>query len=148
MTNISKVHNIIKILKAIGCKISFDNDELKFSDKNLISEYMLNMIYQYEDEIKTYLQNDISIMSLSIDRGGVGTHMKKILDNISNDYIKFTRYEEMDARGLDWCDKNKNEILAWLRNFSIKNNITFSKDAARTLIRKAISNAKKSLLIS
>lgn len=145
MINI-EIEKIVNILQAIGCKISFNENELYFSDKHLISPFMLNKIYEYEDDIKAYLQNDISIMSISSNKGCVGQELKKLLVNISDKYNLFKYYEEFDARGYEWCSNNIEKIIAKLSIFTNQNQLEFSNKSARILVRKAILNTKKDII--
>lgn len=148
MNDIEEIELILKILKAIGCKLSISERGIDFSDKNLIPDILLNKIHIHEEKIKETITGDISLMSLGAGSGGVGTEMKKILSNISEKYLQFDRYDELDARGYEWCESNKSTIIRWLRNFALSNELGFARKSANTIIRKAISDYKKKLLLT
>ncbi len=49
----------------------------------------------------------------------------------------------MDAAGCDWCEQNLETIVGWLREEAGKRGLPFVDMAARLLVRRAISNARK-----
>ena len=141
-----EIQKILMILQSIGCKISIQDDKIVFSDKELVNEILLNKIETHKTEIKLRLSNDIQTMSLNLDSGGVGTELKKLLSAMSATYDSFDRYKELDARGYLWCDANKTIAIRWLVGFAKNNGLELTSKSANTLIKKAISNYKKSLI--
>lgn len=137
---------ILNILQSIGCKISVKGDKIIFSDDNLVNDILLHKIETHKDSIKLLLSSEIQTMSIDIDSGGVGTELRKLLNNMSNVYDSFNRYRELDARGYLWCDSNRTMIVKWLTNFAQNYNIELSPRHANTFVKKAISNYKKSLI--
>ena len=78
---------------------------------------------------------------------GVGTELKKLLSSIG---IKATpncscnaKARTMDSNGIEWCEKNIDTIVGWLRDEAIKRNLPFIDLAGKILVKKAIRNAKK-----
>lgn len=84
--------------------------------------------------------------------GGPGTELKKLLGGWPF-YITATptcpcnaRAAEMDRREREepgWCAKNEELILGWLKEQADARGLPFVKLAAKALLRRAISNAKK-----
>ncbi len=53
---------------------------------------------------------------------------------------------EMDQNGVDWCEENIETITEWLREEAQRAKLTklmFTETGAQTLIKRAISNARK-----
>lgn len=78
---------------------------------------------------------------------GAGTELKKLLAKFG---IKATpncrcnaRARTMDENGLEWCEKNIPLITEWLREEAQRRRLPFSEFAAKILIRRAITNARK-----
>jgi hypothetical protein len=78
---------------------------------------------------------------------GVGTELKKLLSKIG---IKATpncscnkRAALMDTNGIEWCEKNVDTIVGWLREEATKRKLPFIDMAGRILVKRAIGNAKK-----
>jgi len=141
----TEAEKIVKILQTIGCKIQFLETDIEFSDRNLISDLLYNRIIINEEEIRELLDGDIRAMSVSKD--GVGLQLEKLLPltwKECEDVVKLLY--EIDARGRSWCIKNKPMIIERLRTLSSKHGLDFDKRAARILLNKAISNAKKNAL--
>jgi hypothetical protein len=143
------VKNIVDFLQIVGCKIYFDSDGIKFSEQSLISKTMLNKIHKHEDEIKQYILDDISTMSVSINNGAVGSLLKKScekfcplekLDSISKEFDK------LDAKGINWCDQNKAKIAQKIVGFAVSNNIDYDYKKCYALVKKSISDARKSII--
>ena len=80
--------------------------------------------------------------------GGPGTELKRLLKTIG---ITATpncscnaRARVMDGNGCDWCEANVDTIVGWLREEAAKRKLPFVDMAGRLLVRRAISNFKRS----
>lgn len=78
---------------------------------------------------------------------GAGTELKKILETFG---IKSTatcscnqRAKTMNENGIEWCKNNKDTILSWLQEESLKRNLPFFKFAGKRIINLAIQRAEK-----
>ena len=74
---------------------------------------------------------------------GVGTEMKTLLSDYlgikTNASCKCNqRANEMNAKGVDWCEANKDLIVSWLQEETKRRKMPFIKTAAITLINIAI----------
>jgi hypothetical protein len=49
----------------------------------------------------------------------------------------------MDTNGIEWCEKNVDTIVGWLREEATKRKLPFIDMAGRILVKRAIGNAKK-----
>jgi hypothetical protein len=49
----------------------------------------------------------------------------------------------MNENGIQWCEDNKDAILAWLQEEANKRNLPFSSYLATGLVNLAIKKAKK-----
>jgi hypothetical protein len=81
------------------------------------------------------------------DNTGPGSQLKKFLSRIG---IRSTptcscnaRAQHMDNMGIEWCEQNLDLIVSWLKEESEKRHLPFLDWPARTLVKKAISSAKK-----
>ena len=84
-----------------------------------------------------------------MDRGFPGQELKKLLKKIGitsspncscNKKARF-----MDTQGVKWCEENIDTIIDWLREEATKRKLPFIDIAAKLLIKKAISNAKRNI---
>jgi hypothetical protein len=50
----------------------------------------------------------------------------------------------MNLWGADECERRMDEIVGWLKEESAKRSLPFIEAAARLLVKRAISNARKS----
>jgi hypothetical protein len=80
---------------------------------------------------------------------GAGTELKKLLGKIG---IKSSptcscnkRAALMDANGTEWCENNIDTIVGWLKEEATKRKLPFVEYAAKLIIKRAVSNAKKTL---
>lgn len=83
--------------------------------------------------------------------GGPGTELSAILAGWPF-YIQSTptcpckrHAEVMDAWGCDQCEARIEEIVGWLRQEAVGRGLPFSELVARSLVRRAISRARKKL---
>ena len=78
---------------------------------------------------------------------GPGTELKKLLRTVgivpTPGCSCNARAAEMDARGCDWCDKNLDLIVGWLREEATNRRLPFVDAAGRLLVRRAIANARR-----
>lgn len=81
---------------------------------------------------------------------GVGTELHNLLSKLGfhpTDNCECARHiAEMDKNGAEWCSKNLERIVGWLRHEAKKRHIPFAAPMARLLIRKAIRNTSKQLV--
>jgi hypothetical protein len=82
---------------------------------------------------------------------GPGTELKKLLARVgivsSPDCSCNARAAEMDRREQEtpgWCEANLGSIVGWLREQAEARGLPFIDLAGRMLVRRAISNARKS----
>lgn len=78
---------------------------------------------------------------------GPGTELKKLLALVG---ITATpncscnkRAAVMDRYGADWCEKNVDIIVGWLRQEAERRKLPFLDVVGKMLVRRAISNARK-----
>jgi len=78
---------------------------------------------------------------------GVGTELKNLLKTIgitsSPTCACNARARIMNENGIQWCENNKDTILAWLKEEASKRNLPFSSYLATGLVNLAIKKAKK-----
>lgn len=78
---------------------------------------------------------------------GPGTELKRLLAKVG---IKAQpncscnrRARIMDEHGIEWCERNMDEIVGWLREEATKRKLPFMDAAGRMLVKRAIRNAKR-----
>lgn len=80
---------------------------------------------------------------------GPGTELKTILANlgiVAAPHCKCSRRAAlMDKYGPEWCERNIETILGWLKEEADRRKMPFVRVAALALIKLAIRNARKSL---
>ncbi len=78
---------------------------------------------------------------------GAGTELKKLLAKFGlkpDKNCKCAQHiREMNANGIDWCNQNISTIIGWLKEEAARANLPFFETGAKTLVKRAISNAKK-----
>jgi peroxiredoxin len=78
---------------------------------------------------------------------GPGTELKKLLErvglHVTPDCPCNARAALMDRNGCDWCARNIDTIIGWLREEASKRGLVFLEPAARMLVRKAIARARR-----
>lgn len=95
--------------------------------------------------------DNISIVNkiASIPITGVGTELDALLKKIGIQYNKEcacrSKISLMDKNGIEWCEKNFDSIIKWMKDESIEKNIPFAKKAARALLKLAIKKSKNHL---
>jgi hypothetical protein len=79
-----------------------------------------------------------------------GTELKKLLARVgitaTPDCSCNARAAEMDRQGVKWCEANLEVIVGWLREQAEARGLPFIDAAGRFLIKRAIKNARKSLI--
>ncbi len=93
---------------------------------------------------KIGLKGKASIISSS---GVAGTELKNLIEKFGLKPGLNCKCEqhirEMDASGVEWCERNIGTIIEWLREEAQRANLPFTEIGAKLLIRRAIGNAKK-----
>ena len=78
---------------------------------------------------------------------GAGTELKKLLAKIgitsSPTCSCNQRMKTMNARGVEWCEQNKDEIVGWLREEAKKRKLPFIDLAGYAILNFAIRRAKR-----
>lgn len=78
---------------------------------------------------------------------GPGTELKKLLGRVgihaSPTCSCNARARVMDAKGCEWCERNLDLIVGWLREEATNRKLPFLDVAGRVLVRRAIANARK-----
>jgi hypothetical protein len=81
---------------------------------------------------------------------GVGSELSKLMAKFgikANEGCKCkARAEEMNRRGVAWCEKNLELIVDWLEEEASKRHLPFLRTAGKILVRLAIRNAKQQSL--
>ncbi len=79
---------------------------------------------------------------------GPGTELKKLLKKVGivakPNCSCNAKAGIMDAKGCDWCEENIDTIVGWLSEEAAKRKLPFVDMAGRLLVRRAISNFKRS----
>lgn len=79
--------------------------------------------------------------------GGAGTELKGLLKKIgivaSPNCSCNKRANMMDAKGIDWCKENIEEIVDWLAEEAQKRKLPFLRFAGKKLVQLAISRAER-----
>jgi hypothetical protein len=82
-----------------------------------------------------------------MDRGFPGQELKKLLRKIgivaSPNCACNKRAKFMDMQGIQWCEDNIDTIVDWLKEEAEKRRLPFVNIAAKILVKRAISNAKR-----
>lgn len=78
---------------------------------------------------------------------GPGTELKKLLKKIgivaTPNCSCNARANMMNFNGIEWCEKNIDTIVGWLREEATKRKLPFVDLAGRVLVKRAIKRAKK-----
>jgi hypothetical protein len=113
-------------------------------DENDEPLYVALADHAFEQLVAEYSPPDGSVASPG---HGPGTEMKKLLASVG---ITATpnckcnaRAQFMDARGIEWCSDNIDEIVGWLREEATNRGLPFLDAAGRLLVRRAIRNARR-----
>lgn len=78
---------------------------------------------------------------------GPGTRLKALLGRIgivaSPGCSCIGRAREMDRMGPEWCERNAETIVGWLKEEATKRRLPFSAVLARLLVKRSISSARR-----
>lgn len=78
-----------------------------------------------------------------------GTELKKLLEGwpfkiAASDNCNCTaRARHMDLMGCDWCERNLEEVVGYLREAAGDRGLPFLDAAGRMLVRRAVANARR-----
>ena len=146
---IKKAKVLALILQSLGSKVKFTEDDVVFNGTLVNNKKLKSEILELKTEIQEELAGDYRLMSISTEKNCVGTELKKL-------FYKYypeldcsplqEKLDEYDARGCEWCDINKPQIITTVQQFARKNNIESTYEQTRVVVRKAISNAKKTII--
>jgi len=79
---------------------------------------------------------------------GPGTELKKLLSkmgiNPKGPCLCNQRAMAMDQRGLDWCEKNIEKIVGWMKEEAHRRRLPSAPAGARLLVKRAIRNSRRS----
>ena len=88
-------------------------------------------------------------MSINQPKGAVGYQLKNMINKYYPDidcaHLQ-SKFDEFDARGHEWCDNNKHKIIVVIQTLAQANNINFEYRQALTIVKRAISDARKSFI--
>lgn len=89
-------------------------------------------------------------VQLERNAGGVGTELKKLLSKLgivaTPNCSCNARAKLMDNNGIEWCENNQDLIIDWLREEARKRGMPFIDLAGKTILKRAIYNAKKVII--
>lgn len=78
---------------------------------------------------------------------GAGTCLKRLLARVSilaaNRCQCDAHAAQMDALGPDWCERNLDLIVGWLKEEAVRRHMPFLPSVARLLVRKAIRDSRR-----
>jgi hypothetical protein len=152
MTKEDKAKLLVLILQSIGCKVIFNDDEdetVEFTYPELITEVVKHQIKEHRSEIENITDSDFRLMSINQPKGAVGYQLKNMINKYYPDidcaHLQ-SKFDEFDARGHEWCDNNKHKIIVVIQTLAQANNINFEYRQALTIVKRAISDARKSFI--
>ena len=148
-TKNKKAKILVLVLQALGCRVTFTDEKAVFSPVGAVNPALEKEILEHKTEILEELGTDIRLMSISGNKNAVGNELKLLINkyypDISCDVIQ-TKLDEYDARGCVWCEANKNMIIREIQQFAHNNDIESTYEQTRIVVKKAISNAKKTII--
>tara|TARA_R100001163_G_C5066306_1_gene204689 strand:+ start:412 stop:885 length:474 start_codon:yes stop_codon:yes gene_type:complete len=151
LEKIKQAKILVLILQAIGCKVDFTGDEITYSHPHLVTGIMRGQIQENKKEIQQILDSDFRLMSIdgNVSKGAVGSHIKNMISkyypDIDCEHLQ-QNFDELDARGYQWCHFNKHKIIVMMQRLAEKNDIKFTYRQMLTIVKKAIADAKKSFI--
>ena len=146
---IKKAKILALILQSLGSKVEFTEDDVIFRGSQLPNKKLKLEILEHKTEIQEELNSDYRLMSISTNKYCVGTELKKLFYKYYPDLDCSTLQDELDeydARGCEWCEVNKAKVIVTIQQFARKNNIESTYEQTRIFVKKAISNAKKTII--
>lgn len=150
--NVSYVDNPLS--KTVFAQIQHIPSRLLLLNPNeydTIGDYTQNQI---ENILKEKLGNDIAgklrslfPKTLEENPNGPGTILAGMFSSLgikSSPTCSCKRHAlEMNEKGSEWCEKNLDVILSWLKDESIKRKIPFIESLAALVVKRAIRQSKK-----
>lgn len=135
LCDFKKINNQWVCLKC-GRKAPVEKQQYMPSAKCRIPEYYyLTSNYIYNQKIK-----------------GVGDTLSEIVKKIGYNYSPISRARSkityLNKRGIDWCEKNQNLILRWIKEECLEHKIQYLELPAKSILRLAIHKAKRDNYIS
>ncbi len=149
MTKERKAKILVLILQAIGCKVTFTDDDIEFSRRELISDSMYNQIIEHKEEVREVLGSDLRLMSINTPKGAVGYQLKNMINKYYPDVDCSSmqkNFDQLDARGHEWCHTNKHKLIVMMQTFAVDNDLNFTYRQMLTIVKKAISDARKTFI--
>lgn len=77
---------------------------------------------------------------------GVGDTLSEIVRKMGYNYSTISKARAkityLNKKGIDWCDKNQQIILIWLKEECIANRVQFLELIGKSIIRLAVRKAK------
>ncbi len=137
------------ILQAVGCKVYFTDDDITFSRGEFVTDIMRDQIKEHKEELKEVLGGDLRLMSINTQKGAVGQQLKNMINKYYPDIdcsSMESNFEQIDARGHEWCHHNKHKIIVMMQAFAVDNDLKFTYRQMLTIVKKAISEARKSFI--
>lgn len=100
------------------------------------------------DNILEFLQN-LFPKTLETCPNGPGTILSGMISALgikANPNCSCKRHAiQMNTEGPDWCEKNIDTIIGWLREESVKRNLLFIESIARLMVQRAINKSRRLL---
>lgn len=146
---IKKAKILALILQSLGSKVEFTEDDVIFRGSQLPHKKLKLEILEHKIELQEELSSDYRLMSISTKKYCVGTELKKLFYKYYPDLDCSTlqdTLDEYDARGCGWCEVNKTKVISAIQKFARKNEIESTYEQTRVFVKKAISNAKKTII--
>ncbi len=144
-----KAKILVLVLQALGCRVTFTDEDATFSPIGVVNEKLKEEILEHKTEIQEELGSDIRLMSISGSKNCVGHELQLLINkyypDISCESIQ-SKLDEYDARGCLWCETNKSIVIREVQQFARKHDIQSTYEQIRTVVKKAISNAKKTII--
>jgi hypothetical protein len=149
MTKEKKAKILVLILQSIGCKITFTENSFTLTRPELLTDTMYQQISDHKAEIQNVIDSDLRLMSINHNKGAVGSQLKSFVNkyyaDIDCDSMQGS-FDKLDARGHEWCKEHKHKIISMMQDFALKNNLKFTYRQMLTIVKKAISDARKSFI--
>lgn len=125
-------------------------DSENFDSISMITPSALEntLLQEMGEDIQGYLQ-DLFPKTLECDPYGPGTILSEMLSALGIKVIQncpCRRHAiEMNTKGPDWCEKNIDTILGWLREESSNRNLPFVEAVAKLIVQRAINKSRRLL---
>jgi len=125
--------------------------------KNNLIARCKERLYTLDDVMGCVTKQDGDMWTIDIEhkdypskmKDGVGTELKRLLSFVgikASPNCKCTaRAITMNAKGVQWCKDNKEEIIDWLEEEAKRRNLPFVRLAGAKMLSLAISRAESKL---